>query len=80
MPTLKKKVVRVRVKKVTRPMSVRRKNAKKRETSVRNLTRPSPSKSAALTSVGTVLEGNWGKMYVVAKRSNGTHFWKVLVE
>ena len=38
--------------------------------------RNSPFKSAALTSVGTVMTGNDGDDYIVAKRANGVHFWK----
>jgi hypothetical protein len=38
--------------------------------------RNSPFVSAALSSVGTIRKGNDLNNYIVAKRSNGVHFWK----
>jgi hypothetical protein len=53
-------------------------NAVKRESGWRNKSRPSPSKSAAATPLGTPMRGNDGRMYRVTRRSNGTQYWKAI--
>src|SRR5665648_132555 len=38
--------------------------------------RPSPAQSSADTPIGERMEGQDGRMYIVAANKNGTHYWK----
>ena len=40
--------------------------------------RPSPAQSAADTAIGTVMQGQDGRNYIVTERKNGVHYWKAL--
>lgn len=60
----------------TQRYNTRMKRAVARESGWRNRTRPSPTRSAAATPIGTKEYGNDGSLYRVALRSNGTHFWR----